>query len=125
MVDRGEAGDRLGKPAAGHDADPGGAQTRDQQRTIIYWRQQLLHGFVDPKRRSAPTFAQVEIAAAPPELALPDRAAIEPVGTVAATRRRRSEGLIEIVLPQGVRLRVDAQVDEHALRRVLGALEGR
>jgi hypothetical protein len=33
--------------------------------------------------------------------------------------------LIEIVLPQGVRLRVDAQVDEHALRRVLGALEGR
>jgi hypothetical protein len=29
------------------------------------------------------------------------------------------------VLPQGVRLRVDAQVDEHALRRVLGALEGR
>ena len=93
---------------------------------LLYtWRQQLLHGFVDPKRRSAPTFAQVEIAAAPPELALPDRAAIEPVGTVAATRRRRSDGLIEIVLPQRVRLRVDAQVDEHALRRVLGALEGR
>jgi hypothetical protein len=44
---------------------------------------------------------------------------------VVATRRRRFEGLIEIVLPQGVRLRVDAQVDEHALRRVLGALEGR
>ena len=93
---------------------------------LLYtWRQQLLHACVDPKSRAAPTFAQVEIAAAPPELALPDRAAIEPVGTVAATRRRRSEGLIEIVLPQGVRLRVDAQVDEHALRRVLGALEGR
>ena len=35
------------------------------------------------------------------------------------------EGLIEIVLPDGVTLRVDAQVDGRALRRVLGALEGR
>jgi hypothetical protein len=84
-----------------------------------------LHGCVDPKSRSAPTFAQVEIAAAHPELTVPDCTAIEPVETVVATRRRRFEGLIEIVLPQGVRLRVDAQVDEHALRRVLGALEGR
>jgi hypothetical protein len=33
--------------------------------------------------------------------------------------------LIEIVLPDGVTLRVDAQVDGRALRRVLGALEGR
>lgn len=93
---------------------------------LLYtWRQQLLHGCVDPKIRSAPTFAQIEIAAALPELTVPDCTAIEPVETVVATRRRRFEGLIEIVLPQGVRLRVDAQVDEHALRRVLGALEGR
>jgi hypothetical protein len=33
--------------------------------------------------------------------------------------------LIEIVLPSGVSLRVDAHVDGRALRRVLGALEGR
>ena len=93
---------------------------------LLYtWRQQLLHGCVDPKSRSAPTFAQVEIAAALPELTVLDCTAIEPVETAVATRRRRFEGLIEIVLPQGVRLRVDAQVDEHALRRVLGALEGR
>jgi transposase len=93
---------------------------------LLYtWRQQLLRGCVDPKSRSAPTFAQVEVAAAAPELAVPDCTAVAPVGTVAATRRRRSEGLIEIVLPQGVTLRVDAQVDGHALRRVLGALEGR
>jgi transposase len=93
---------------------------------LLYtWRQQLLHGCVDPQSRSAPIFAQVEIAAALPELTVPDCTAIEPVETVVATRRRRFEGLIEIVLPQGVRLRVDAQVDEHALRRVLGALEGR
>jgi hypothetical protein len=33
--------------------------------------------------------------------------------------------LIEIVLPCGVSLRVDAHVDGRALRRVLGALDGR
>jgi hypothetical protein len=37
----------------------------------------------------------------------------------------RPDGLIEIVMPDGVTLRVDAQVDGRALRRVLGALEGR
>jgi len=35
---------------------------------------------------------------------------------------RRAEGLIEIVLPGGASVRVDAQVDGRALRRVLGAL---
>ena len=92
---------------------------------LLYtWRQQSLRECVDPKSRSAPSFARVEVAAAPPELAVPDCTAVAPVGPMAATRRRRSEGLIEIVLPQGVTLRVDAQVDGHALRRVLGALEG-
>ena len=33
-------------------------------------------------------------------------------------------GVIEIVLPNGPTIRVDAQVDEHALRRVLGVLRG-
>jgi hypothetical protein len=33
--------------------------------------------------------------------------------------------LIEIVLPGGVSVRVDSNVDALALRRVLGALEGR
>jgi hypothetical protein len=37
----------------------------------------------------------------------------------------RPEGLIEIVLPSGVSVRVDAQIDGRALRRVLGALESR
>jgi hypothetical protein len=36
-----------------------------------------------------------------------------------------SGGLIEIVLPSGTRVRVDAQVDSRALRRVLAVLEGR
>jgi len=89
------------------------------------WRQQLLHAPVRPLMRSAPSFARVEIAAEPPEPASPDCAAVEPVGTVSAMGRARSEGLIEIVLPQGVTLRVDAQVDGHALRRVLGVLGSR
>jgi transposase len=33
-------------------------------------------------------------------------------------------GRIEIVLPNGPTIRVDSQVDEHALRRVLGVLRG-
>jgi hypothetical protein len=33
--------------------------------------------------------------------------------------------LIEIVLPGGILVRLDAHVDGRALRRVLGALEGR
>jgi hypothetical protein len=37
----------------------------------------------------------------------------------------RREGLIEVMLPGGVVVRVDGHVDERALRRVLAALEGR
>ena len=37
----------------------------------------------------------------------------------------RPPGLIEILLPRNVTLRVDAQVDGPALRRVLAALSGR
>ena len=37
----------------------------------------------------------------------------------------RPAGLIEILLPSGVSLRVDAEVDGRALRRVLGALSER
>ena len=40
-------------------------------------------------------------------------------------RRCVSDGMIEIVLPGGVSLRVDAQVDGRALRRVLDALDRR
>jgi len=37
----------------------------------------------------------------------------------------RLDGLIEILLPGGVLLRMDAHVDGRALRRILAALEGR
>ena len=43
-----------------------------------------------------------------------------PVGTAPTA----PSGLIEIVLPGGATVRVDAQVDDQALRRVLGVLRG-
>jgi transposase len=93
---------------------------------LLYtWRQQLLAGQLSPAVRPAPTFAQVEIASAPGQPAPPEDTPMEPAGSVATTPRPRLDGLIEIVLADGVTLRVDAQVDGRALRRVLAALEGR
>jgi hypothetical protein len=68
-------------------------------------------------RQSPPTFAEVEIASAQS-----DRADPEPSSPDALSR---PPGLIEILLPTNVTLRVDAQVDGSALRRVLAALAGR
>jgi transposase len=42
--------------------------------------------------------------------------------TAAPARRRRSQGIIEIDLGSGHRIRVDGDVDGEALRRVLDAL---
>jgi hypothetical protein len=63
-----------------------------------------------------PRFAEVTIAAAPP-LASP------PV--VTAPRPSRTSGRIEIILPGNVVVRVDAEVDEAALGRVLNVLRRR
>ena len=93
---------------------------------LLYtWRHQLLSGQLSPSVRPAPTFAKVEISGAPGQPDPPDHKATEPGGWVATAPVPRIEGLIEIVLPAGVTLRVDAQVDGRALRRVLAALEGR
>jgi transposase len=92
---------------------------------LLYaWRQQLLGDQVSVVTGSAPRFAQVELASAlqPPDCS-------EPVSpTVPASLpppSSRPDGLIEIALPSGVLVRVDAGVDGRALRRVLGALDDR
>ena len=73
---------------------------------LLYnWRHQLL----THRAAKAAGFARVELISEPPRLAGP-----------AATL----SGLIEIVLPNGPTIRVDPQVDEHALRRVLAVLRG-
>jgi transposase len=72
---------------------------------LYTWRRQLL------KRRLAdtPRFARVELALEPPRLA----------GSVTGTA-----GTIEITLADGTLVRVNPDVDEPALRRVLGVLRG-
>ena len=69
------------------------------------WRHQLL----GKRAGDAASFARVELTGEPRRLA----------GPVA-----QPSGLIEIVLPGGATVRVDAQVDEQALGRVLAALRG-
>jgi transposase len=93
---------------------------------LLYtWRQQLLAGQLSPAARPAPTFAQVEITGAPGQADPPAPTPMEPAGSAATLPLPRLEGLIEIVLVDGVTLRVDAQVDGRALRRVLTALDDR
>ena len=72
---------------------------------LYSWR----HRFLVSHPGKAASFARVQLLSEPHRL-----------GGPAGPR----SGLIEIVLPGGAMLRVDAQVDEQALRRVLEALRG-
>jgi len=76
---------------------------------LYNWR----HDYLGTRRSKASGFARVHMVNEPYRLAAPVPA---PSGA--------PSGVIEIVLPGGATVRVDAQVDEHALRRVLGALRG-
>jgi transposase len=90
---------------------------------LLYtWRQQILGAQISVVTRSQPNFARVELTAQQLESAEPV-ASIVP--TSSPTAFSRPKGLIEIVLPGGVSVCVDAEVDGRALRRVLGALDGR
>jgi transposase len=88
---------------------------------LYIWRQRLLAGRNAVITRSEPRFAEVELTAALP--------APEPgptsVTAASPTPSPRPDGLIEIVLPGGALVRVDAEVDGRALRRVLSALQRR
>lgn len=87
---------------------------------LYTWRQQLLGVQTALVQRGTPRFAQVDLGVDPPVTAETKLPASAPVAPSPATR---PEGLIEVVLPGGVVVRVDAHVDGHALRRVLGVLE--
>ena len=76
---------------------------------LLYaWRHQLLHR----QPGAAACFARVDLTGEPHRLA----------GSIGVSLR--PSGLIEIALPSGISVRVDAQVDDRALRRVLAALRG-
>ncbi|MGM4954022.1 IS66-like element accessory protein TnpA [Bradyrhizobium barranii] len=82
---------------------------------LFRWRKDLCkHG-----EASMAPFVPVEIG--PP--ASPRELAEAPLTTTA--RRRKSDGIIEIDLDSGHRIRVDGDVDGDALRRVLDALAHR
>ena len=85
---------------------------------LLYtWRQQILSQPGGLLTRSAPSFAQVEMTAALPRPEVPKPSSH-------STPPPRRDGVIEIILPDGVWLRVDAEVNAGALRRVLEALRG-
>jgi transposase len=89
---------------------------------LYTWRQQLLGVQSSLVRRDAPRFSEVELEAEPPMAAEPKP--LEPPPAVRSTPAR-PEGLIEVVLPGGTVVRMDAHVDVRALRRILGVLQGR
>ncbi len=88
---------------------------------LYTWRRQMMGVQSAVSTKSGPRFAPVELSPAPIQ---PDRAPIS-AALDASPAPACADGLIEIMLPGGVSLRVDAHVDGRALRRVLGVLEGR
>ena len=85
---------------------------------LYTWRQQLVSLPGSVVTRAPMQFAAVELAT----VMSPSP---EPPTPVTSPSSAHAHGLIEIILPSGVSVRVDAHVDGRALRRVLGALEGR
>lgn len=93
---------------------------------LLYtWRQQILGGQLGPLVRTMPSFAEVETAVTPSGADRPDDTAMRSASSPPPEVSLRVDGQIEIVLASGVVVRVDAQVNERALRRVLAALEAR
>jgi transposase len=92
---------------------------------LYTWRRELLSMQTSIITRATPRFAEVETEPAPLQhvATQPAPAAAHPPCTSAASPR--PDGLIELVMPSGMVVRMDAHVDGRALRRILGALEER
>ncbi len=91
---------------------------------LYTWRRQLLSLQTSMVVRSAPNFAEVELTSPGPRSPDADMQPA-PAPSSAPSMVPRAEGLIEIVMPDGRIVRVDAGVDCNALRRVLDVLEQR
>lgn len=91
---------------------------------LYTWRQQMMSVAGAVADRPGPRFMAVELS---PPLPAPTPSALvsPPAPKMPERSPGQAAGLIEIVLPGGVSLRVDAQVDGRALRCVLRALESR
>ena len=98
---------------------------------LYTWRRQMMAGLLGGAPRALANFARVGVADTSAD---PDRSDIASDGVdhersrtpapCAASTLSNSGSLIEIILLGGIRVRVDIDVDSHALRRVLVALEG-
>lgn len=88
---------------------------------LYAWRQQLARRVDGALARPAAAFARIDVIAEVPKAA----AVKKPPAQVPALAAPRARGLIEIVLPGGTLVRVDAHVDDRALRCVLGVLHER
>ena len=90
---------------------------------LLYtWRRHLLEGSLGAAHQPVAKFARVEVVAMP---AAPATAPAAQRAAVPSGPMNHPDGMIEIALPGGVSVRVDAQVDSGALRHVLAALARR
>ena len=97
---------------------------------LYAWRQQLTRRMGGPPSRPPAGFARVDVVAAERDVAAQPvtempATATKPQARVPAVAMLRAKGLIEILLPGGTSVRVDAHVDDRALRCVLDALHAR
>jgi transposase len=93
---------------------------------LLYgWRQKILGRQMACLPRPAPRFARVEMPAAAPQPDAPGAVSAGPAIAPVPAIPLRPAGLIEILLPDGVNLCVDAAVDAVVLRRVLTAVRAR
>jgi transposase len=94
---------------------------------LYTWRHALLAAQPGAVTHTAGRFARVEVNATRTVERVSQEAAIEarsPVPQLLANPTAQPSGRIEIVLADGTAVRMDAQVDELALRRVLAVLRG-
>jgi len=102
------------------------ARKHDISTGLLYgWRQKLLGGQLACLSHPAPGFAQVEMTAAVQQPDAVEAVSVGPAVAPVPAIPPRPVGLIEILLPDGVSLRVDAVVDTAVLRRVLSAVAAR
>jgi transposase-like protein len=94
---------------------------------LYTWRHALLAAQPEAVMHTAVRFARVDVKAVRTAEHVSEEAAIEAPAVVPqllANPTAQPSGRIEIVLADGTAVRMDAQVDELALRRVLAVLRG-
>jgi transposase len=96
-----------------------GISTGQPTGQLYTWRRQMVSLQSAVSTRAMPRFTAVELSAPRPR---PDPTTM---ASPSSEPPPRPDGLIEIVLPGGVLVRVDGHVDGRALRWVLGVLSER